>query len=296
MFTGSSGVEQTVDLSGAGTIGDVISLFASAGLTAAVSADGTHLTVSDPGGGALTVRDADGTSTAASLGIVGSSTSDTITGTDIRTSPQWSTNLADIESLVAAMPMGQIRLSMNEISVTIDLSGSATLDDIRSTFEAAVTAAGLPPLSMDLDGAAINVVSTTGETWTIRNETSDNTADDLGLVGTGRPARLFGTLEALAESLRTDDTDGIRDAIGELEGLEQHILEIEMEVGSKQNMLEWMEGRLTDRNYSLNENLSRVRDADVIEVASSLTQAQTAYQASLMVSSKLLQTNLFQFL
>jgi flagellin-like hook-associated protein FlgL len=185
---------------------------------------------------------------------------------------------------------------MNEIDVTVDLSGSATLDDIRTAFETAVTAAGLPALSMELDGAAMNIISTSGETWSISNESGDSTADNLGLVGTGRPARLFGTLEALADALRADDIDGIRDAIGELDGLEQHVLEIEIDIGSKQNMLEWMEGRLSERNYSLNSNLSRIRDADVIEVASGLTQAETAYQASLLVSSKLLQTNLFQYL
>ena len=296
MFTGSSGVEQSVDLSGAGNIGDVINLLNDAGLNAAISTDGSHLTVTDPGGGPLTIRDVDGESTAASLGIVGSSASGLVTGTDIRTAPQWSTNLASIESMMSAMPLGLIHLNMNEIDVTVDLSGSATLDDIRTAFETAVTAAGLPALSMELDGAAMNIISTSGETWSISNESGDSTADNLGLVGTGRPARLFGTLEALADALRADDIDGIRDAIGELDGLEQHVLEIEIDIGSKQNMLEWMEGRLSERNYSLNSNLSRIRDADVIEVASGLTQAETAYQASLLVSSKLLQTNLFQYL
>ncbi len=296
MFTGSSGVEQSVDLSGAGTIGDVINLFNDAGLNAAISADGSHLTVTDPGGGPLTIRDVDGGSTASSLGIIGSSESGQIAGTDIRTSPQWSTNLASIESMMSAMPLGQIHLGTNGTDLTIDLSGSATLDDIRTAFETAVTAAGLPPLTMELDGAAMNIFSMSGETWTISNEAGDTTADSLGLVGTGRPARLFGTLEALADALRSNDIDGIRNAIGELEGIEQHILEIEIEVGSKQNMLEWMESRLSEQNYSLNSNLSSVRDADIIEIASSLTLAESAYSASLMVSSKLMQTNLFQFL
>jgi len=296
MFTDSTGIEKSVDLSGSGTIGDIINLLNAAGLNASIGSGGTSLTITDPGGGPLTIRDSDGGSTAASLGIVGSSTSGLISGTDIRTAPQWSTNLANIESMVGAMPLGQIHLTMNQTDLTIDLSGSASLDDIRTAFETAITGAGLPPLTMELDGASMNIISMTGETWSISNEPGDATAHNLGLVGTGRPARLFGTLEALAAALRSGDVDGIRDAIGELEGIEQQVLEIEIEVGSRQNMLEWMEGRLMDRDYSLSTNLSRVRDSDMIEIASELTQAESAYQASLLVSSRLLQTNLFQYL
>ncbi len=69
-----------------------------------------------------------------------------------------------------------------------------------------------------------------------------------------------------------------------------------MEVGGRQNMLDWSEGLLISRQAQLNEDLSLVRDSDIIEVASELAQAETAYQASLLVSSKLLSMNLFQYL
>lgn len=296
LFTDASGVEKSVDLSGAGTIGDVISILATAGLTAAVGPDGTGLTVTDPAGGPLTIRDPAGGGTAASLGIVGSSEDGFVSGTDIRTDAQWNVNLADIDSLTGAMPLGRIHLAMNGQQVTIDLSGSTTLDQVRTAFETQVTAAGLPALALELSGAAINVVSLTGESWQITNEPGDGTADALGLSGSGRPARLFGTLESLADALRADDPDAIRIAIGELEAIEQHILELEIQVGGRETMLEWMDGMLADRSVQLQGNLSKVRDSDVIEVASNLAQAETAYQASLLVSGKLLQMNLFQYL
>lgn len=296
LFTDAGGVEKSVDLSGAGTIGDVISILGDAGLTAAISADGTGLTVTDPAGGPLSIRDAEEGGTATSLGIVGASDDGTVAGTDIRASAVWSQDLADSESLAGALPLGSIHLEMDGQDVTIDLSAATTLDDVRTTFEAAVTAAGLPPLTMELSGAAINVVSAGGASWRLSNEPGDGTADALGLSGEGRPARLFGTLENLVAALRADDTAAMRTAIGELESIEQHILELEIQVAGRETMLDWMDGLLVDRDLQLQSNLSKVRDADVIEVASNLAQAETAYQASLLVSSKLLQMNLFQYL
>lgn len=295
-FTGSSGVEQSVDLSGAGTIGDVMDLLTTAGLTVGFTSDGRGLEITDPGGGPLTIRDEVGENAATSLGIAGSSETGLITGTDIRTAPVWGSALVDIESLAASLPLGSIHLEMNGTDLTIDLSGAATLDDIRTTFEAAVTGAGLPPLSMELDGRAINIVSDTGETYTITNEPGDSTAVTLGIDGTGQPSRLFHTLESLAASLRADDVDGIRTAIGELEAIERHIYKLEIDVGGRESLLEWSEGLISQRDYHLQSNLSQIRDADIIEVASSLTQAETAYQASLMVSSKMLSMNLFDFI
>jgi flagellar hook-associated protein 3 FlgL len=295
-FTGSTGVEQTVDLSGAGTVGDVIDILADAGLTAVISADGRNLEITDPGGGPLTIRNADETGTAQSLGIVGSSTGGTVFGSDIRAEPRWSTNLAAIDSMASALPLGSIHLEMNGTDLDIDLSGSATLDDVRTAFETAVAGAGLPALRMDLDGAALNIVSDTGESFAVTAIIGDGTADALGIAGSGSPARLFGTLESLADALRADDKDAMRAYIGELEAIEQQILKLEIATGGRESMLEWTEGLLTDRDIRLNSNLSNVRDADVIEVASKLTQAETAYQASLLVSSKVMSMNLFDFL
>ncbi len=50
-YTDSTGVLKTVDLAGAGTVGDVIDLLNDAGLNASISADGSGFEVSDPGGG-----------------------------------------------------------------------------------------------------------------------------------------------------------------------------------------------------------------------------------------------------
>ncbi|MBK7770646.1 MAG: hypothetical protein IPI48_08950 [bacterium] len=69
-----------------------------------------------------------------------------------------------------------------------------------------------------------------------------------------------------------------------------------MKTGGRQNDLDWSEGVLRQRDERLRSNLSLELDVDVAKVAADLSRAETTYQASLLVASKLYQTNLMQFL
>ncbi|MBU1074206.1 hypothetical protein KKG45_13245, partial [bacterium] len=89
---------------------------------------------------------------------------------------------------------------------------------------------------------------------------------------------------------------GMRRAAAELLAIEDHLLELEMTIGARENLLDWMEGLNTDRDYNLNRNLSDVRDADLFQVTSDLKQAEVTYQASLLVSSEMLKMTLFDYL
>ncbi len=296
VFTDASGVEQELDLSGAGTLQDISDLFAAAGLTVTIAPDGSGLVVSDPAGGPLTIRDLDGGETALSLGITGSGQDGTIEGVDIRTDPDWSTALADLPVLAGKLPLGTLRLTVGDTVVDIDLSGATTLDDVQTTFSAAVAAAGLPAMSLELDGTALNIVSTTTDVFQVSNIGGDTTATDLGLAGTGSPRRLFGVLQQLRDSLNGGDTAGIRDAISELKSLMEHLENLEGVVGGRQKTLDWMEQLNGERDVALNRKLAEVRDVDLIQATSDLKQAESAYQASLMVSSRILGLSLFDYL
>ncbi len=295
-WTDSVGVPLEVDLSGAGTISDVIDILSAAGLTAVISADGTGLTVTDPGGGPLTISDLDGGDTALSLGLVGTSADGTVVGSDIRLSPDWTVNLADIASLGGSLPLGSIELSMGDTTIAIDLSGAVTLNDLKTDFEAAVVAAGLPPLTMELGENSLQILSNTADVFEIRQLLGDDTARTLGLVGTGAPHRLFDVLVDLTNSLQAIDRTGMKQAAAELLAIEDHLLELEMTIGARENLLDWMEGLNIDRDFNLNRNLSDVRDADLFQVTSDLKMAEITYQASLMVSSEMLKMSLFDYL
>lgn len=295
-WTGSSGVALELDLSGASTLQDVIDLLNDAGLSASLSTDGTGLTVTDPGGGPLTISDLDDSGTALSLGIVGSSTDGTVIGKDIRLSPELSTSLSDVASLDGGLPLGSFEIEIDGVTALIDLSSATTLDDVKTEFEAQVLAAGLPALTLDVSENSIKIVSNTADVFEVRQISGDDTADRLGLVGTGAPHRIFEVLEDLRDALSAGDHTAIQRAVGEFEAIETKLLQLEVDIGSRENVLDWMEGLNTDREYNLNQNLAEVRDADLVQVTSDLKQAEVNYEASLAVASDLLEMSLFDFL
>ena len=69
-----------------------------------------------------------------------------------------------------------------------------------------------------------------------------------------------------------------------------------MRNGNRQNNLDWSESILRAREERLRTNLSLEQDVDIAEVATNLSRAQAAYQASLSVTSTLFQMNLMQYL
>ncbi len=295
-WTGADDVQMQLDLSGAGTVGDLLALLNAAGLNAAISPDGSGFQVADPAGGPLTFGDPTGGGTALSLGLVGSAADGIVTGTDVRVSPDWSVALTDVPSLAGQLPLGSLQVEVDGVTATVNLSGATTLGDVRTIFEAAVTAAGLPALTLELDGAALNISAASGTAFTISALPSDGTAAALGLIGEGHPHRLFGVLDELQAAMQASDLDGMRRGLGELEALEEHLLRLETSLGGRETMLDWMEGLNAEHDIALGRNLSDVRDADLIRLSSQLKMAETTYQASLMVSSQLMQMSLFDYL
>ena len=69
-----------------------------------------------------------------------------------------------------------------------------------------------------------------------------------------------------------------------------------VKTGARQNDLEWAERILLHRDERLQSNLSLERDVDVARVAADLSRAEASYQASLLVTSKLFENNLIQYL
>jgi len=82
----------------------------------------------------------------------------------------------------------------------------------------------------------------------------------------------------------------------ELQQLEQLVQAQMITNGGRQQDVEWTEGVLMQRDNQLRAKLSLERDADVAEVSAALAQAETSYQSSLLVTSKLFQSNLMMYL
>lgn len=281
-----------VNLSGAATVDDVIAAINTATggtVTASLRADGMGLELA--GVGPLTVGEVDGGDTAADLGINGTSAAGIFTGRDIRPPVDAASLLADIPSLAGHLPLGSLEVEVGGAVHTVDLSTATTLGDVKTLFEAAV-----PGHELQLGTFGVSVVSGSMEPFVVRNVGTPETANLLGIEGTGSPVRLFGALEDLRTDLLAGDKEAVRSALTELAALESLISVQMIKVGSRQNDMEWADAILKQRDEQLQAKLSLERDADVAEVSSQLSQAQMSYQSSLLVTSRLFQTNLMNYL
>jgi len=292
IVTDGSGGAWEVDLSSALTVGDVaaaVTAATSGAVTGGISSSGDSFSFA--GTGPLTISEANGGSTAGSLGINATADGSLFTGRDVRPAAQLTTNLGNIASLAGKLPLGTVDVTWQGTTYNVDLGAAVTLGDLQTTFNAAV-----PGMEMIVRNSSLEIVGSSPEMFSVANADGTNTASALGIAGEGSPVRLFGMLEDLQAALAAGDKDGIHGAINELTSIKDTISRLLMKTGGRQTDLDWAEQVLNQRNERLRGNLSLERDVDVAQVAADLSQAETSYQASLLVTSKLYQSNLMQFL
>ncbi len=290
--TNGSGQTWTLNLSTATDVGGLTTLIAAqtgGAVTATLTPDGHGLQLS--GLGPLTLAEVDGGTTAQSLGILGTASSGTIVGDDVRGIATPATNLSDIPDLAGLLPLGSLVISGEGTGVTVDLSGAITVGDLQTAISTAV-----PWIELRLDGGVLSLVSSRTTPFDVTDAAGSNAATSLGLRGVGTPARLFGVFEDLRESLQSHDKAAMRGLMLELDAVEEMLLGMIVKVGGREVVLDWADTILQQRDEQLQMNRSRERDADVIETASELSKAQAAYQASLLASSRLFEVNLIQYL
>jgi flagellar hook-associated protein 3 FlgL len=103
---------------------------------------------------------------------------------------------------------------------------------------------------------------------------------------------LFKTLENLASSLRSGESVPL-EAMDK--GLDR-ILTTWAEVGAVSERVEAVENRLKDSNMQLQSMLSKIEDIDYAEAITKLKSEESIYQASLSVTSKIIQSSLVDFI
>jgi len=281
-----------VDLSGAVTVGDVLAAVTAGtggAVTASVNAEGTALAFT--GMGPLTVGEIAGGGTAASLGINATAAGGHLVGRDVRPAADAGTPLADIAALDGKLPLGTVAVTWQGTTYSIDLAAAVTLADVQAAFAATV-----PGMEVAIRDSSLVITAGSTDVFLVANGDAADSATALGINGQGGPVRLFGMLEDLRAALERGDTAAIRGAANEISALEDMIQRLLMKTGGRQNSLDWAEDVLRQRDERLRSNLSLEQDIDVAKVAADLNRAETTYQASLLVASKLYQTNLMQYL
>ncbi|MFH1739997.1 MAG: flagellar hook-associated protein FlgL [bacterium] len=150
----------------------------------------------------------------------------------------------------------------------------------QSTFltETEVTTLGLSPASSNQDTASI-----------------------IGLNGDGRieevvEKNVFRTLQNLHLALLSDDTDGIEQALSDIDIDLDILLNDRTVIGARINRLDSTKARIQDGEVFLREQLSLIEDADLAELIAELTTRENTFQAALSASSRVLQPTLMDFL
>jgi len=291
VITGTGTIHK-IDFSGALTVGDVIAAIENGTrgeVTAAIAADGSGLVIE--GQGPLAVSDADGGTTAQSLGLVAKTPGGTLSGTDIRALPDNDTLLSDIPALNGHVPLGTLLVNWKGAAIQVDLGGAVTLGNLRDRINTL-----LPGMDLVLQDGYLQAVGPDSESFSIGDADNSGSAAALGLAGEGVPVRLFGVMEDLQAALNAGDKDAVHEAVTEIMALSRTLTGLLVKTGGRQNDLDWAEGILRQRDERLQSNLSLERDVDVARVATDLSRAQASYQASLLVTSKLFENNLMQYL
>jgi len=107
---------------------------------------------------------------------------------------------------------------------------------------------------------------------------------------------VFDILRDLQNGLMADDTDAISAQLESLDDALNQIVQVRAEVGAKLNRLETTENHWLNVTLNLEEMLSGIEDADLIKAMTDLVSQETAYQASLAASARMIQPSLIDFL
>ena len=115
-----------------------------------------------------------------------------------------------------------------------------------------------------------------------------------------------GIFDALISLKRTLENNNMADPNKEIEEIKvqidrldkvlYHITNERAELGTRVDHLELKENLYLDLKDTIQENLSETQDADLLEVATRLRAKETAYQAALAASSKVMQLSLVNYL
>jgi flagellar hook-associated protein 3 FlgL len=115
----------------------------------------------------------------------------------------------------------------------------------------------------------------------------------------GRPGsdtELFTVLKNLSDSIRSGDDDGVNKGLENLDTAHETLKSALSDVGARYNRVEQMKQSSDDHLLSVKSQLSDIEDVDLPKAIMDLQIQQTAYQAALAATAKVIQPSLIDFL
>ena len=142
--------------------------------------------------------------------------------------------------------------------------------------------------------------------WESGSDAGESAAQTLGFSGADVSATpiegetatwgIFETLFDLKQYLATDDVDGLQRTLTRLDNHYNSITSTLADTGIKYNRLTVSQTVILESTSSLTERKSMIEDADYIEATMNLKAIQTAYEASLNSTAKIINVSLVDYL
>lgn len=330
-----SSISFTIDLSGATTIGEAISMM-QAEFNARIgngivqvgyNGDGNGLSITDTTAvplGLVIENISSDSSTAGDLGLLGPMDR-TLTGDDLM--PQPDISISDIGTQTTAADLGLVADINTEfvggsLTPQVTLNSSLSLLNAKSGFSLGQIriSQGSATALVDLTGAStvgdvINAINSSGlEISATINasktgiEIVSNAADKTLIIeneGSSRAASelgiagspdMIGSLMLLVKALENKDQDLVGRLIENMDLSMKELLSSRALVGARMAGLDTTLNRLESTSVSVTKVLSETEDADIIYLVSELAKQENLYKAALLASSKTMQMSLVDFI
>ncbi len=120
--------------------------------------------------------------------------------------------------------------------------------------------------------------------------------DGEAVFGDGSTSGIFKSLIDFKTALETNDDAGIQQAMDDLDTDLNQMISATSDIGTKGVGLDVKEKILQDLNLSYTERKSNLEDADILAAISDVNSKETAYQAALASSAKVMQVSLLDYL
>lgn len=292
-ITDREGNNAVVNLAGATTINDVITAINGAGLnvTASINSANNGLLLTDTSAtvtGALTVAESGGGTTAQELGILGQRDGNLV-GQDLDPILTGTTQIADLNG-GNGLTLGQVQVNNGSFSGIVNLGAATTINDVLNAF---TTADPNLDANINAQGNGLDVVSNNPNTTAVITEVpGGNTASALGIGGDN----VFVALGTLRQALERDDTEGIQASLDLLVRSRDGLSDVRADYSAVARTLDQTETLNSADVVSQNEQLSEIEDADFVQEAANLAALETALQATLATTARVLQPTLMDFL
>jgi len=195
-------------------------------------------------------------------------------------------------------------------SFTVSLNGAQTVQDVISRINAASGTAGVAAsFATTRNGIVLTDSSGGAGKLTITPMNFSNAAADLGLTApaSGNVIKgadvdpvsaqgLFANLAKLRDALNSNDQAAITAAAEGLQADHDRVVTIRGQTGAQVQELQGRQNSLQDQNVATQAMLSQLKDADYPSTIAKFTTLQTALQASLATTARMLNLSLLDFL